>query len=575
MDIDSAHFRQQLLPILKAISGASIITFDLEMSGIATRPKFSAGDRSHNVGKITLQQQYAEMKSAAEKYQVLQIGITCISEDHERDYYLARPYNFTLSPLEADGVDLRLNRDFTFSSSASGFLAKNGFDFGKVFKEGVPYLSRNEEIGRVKEYKQRADWTNQIPDIIVTAEDHNTMDFLQSARLTVTAWLTDPKPKSNFVNVASTAGPLNGFQRRLVHQFIRNEFPTLRTFPRMDGSFMQVEKFDEAKELAIQNSRQASFNAKIAKQTGMRWIFEALSGGDLSGIDPEWFCRGLELKEAIAVKEEFKNIVKALEGKKQIIVGHNLFTDLGFLYKTFIGTLPTSVKRFQEAINELFPFIIDTKYLATHGTDNMNPRSNLKELLAPFREVHVPLIVLHEDHTSYGTKYGKDHEAGYDSWMTAELFVKLAAKLYAQRKDTLDEVSGSDSEEFLSAPEEHLAEHDESDGGAELAAVSSDEDLIGFSGDGSFGDSHPPEWHAKQMNPGAVAASSSGSEGEVDVGDEKEPEAGQWLPRMKHSFWDIYVNKLRVTACEGGVCDLAEHGGEEDVGDVGHKLTNL
>ncbi len=84
MDIDSAHFRQQLLPILKAISGASIITFDLEMSCIATRPKFSAGDRSHNVGKITLQQQYAEMKSAAEKYQVLQIGITCISEDHER-----------------------------------------------------------------------------------------------------------------------------------------------------------------------------------------------------------------------------------------------------------------------------------------------------------------------------------------------------------------------------------------------------------------------------------------------------------------------------------------------------------
>ncbi len=147
----------------------------------------------------------------------------------------------------------------------------------------------------------------------------------------------------------------------------------------------------------------------------MRWIFEALSGGDLSGIDPEWFCRGLELKEAIAVKEEFKNIVKALEGKKQIIVGHNLFTDLGFLYKTFIGTLPISVKRFQEAINKLFPFIIDTKYLATHGTDNMNPRSNLKELLAPFREVHVPLIVLHEDHTSYGTKYGKDHEAGYDS----------------------------------------------------------------------------------------------------------------------------------------------------------------
>lgn len=84
MDVESMYFRSSLLRILKDISEAAIVTFDLEMSGITTKPKFSAGDRSHNVGKPTLQQQYDEMKSAAETYQVLQLGITCVSEDLDK-----------------------------------------------------------------------------------------------------------------------------------------------------------------------------------------------------------------------------------------------------------------------------------------------------------------------------------------------------------------------------------------------------------------------------------------------------------------------------------------------------------
>lgn len=52
----------------------------------------------------------------------------------------------------------------------------------------------------------------------------------------------------SFVNIGSVEGPLNGLSRRLVHQMVRNEFPTLRTFPRNDGYFMQVEHLDVNKE---------------------------------------------------------------------------------------------------------------------------------------------------------------------------------------------------------------------------------------------------------------------------------------------------------------------------------------
>ncbi len=78
------RFRKELLSILKHISEAAFISFDLEMSGITTRPKYSSGDRSHDVGRPTLQQQYEEMKSAAETFQILQVGITCVEEDRDR-----------------------------------------------------------------------------------------------------------------------------------------------------------------------------------------------------------------------------------------------------------------------------------------------------------------------------------------------------------------------------------------------------------------------------------------------------------------------------------------------------------
>lgn len=84
MEVDHKGFRKELFPILRNIANAAFVTLDLEMSGISTRPKFSSGDRSHDVGKPTLEQQYQEMRNAAETFQVLQIGITCVEVDREK-----------------------------------------------------------------------------------------------------------------------------------------------------------------------------------------------------------------------------------------------------------------------------------------------------------------------------------------------------------------------------------------------------------------------------------------------------------------------------------------------------------
>lgn len=152
--------------------------------------------------------------------------------------------------------------------------------------------------------------------------------------------------------------------------------------------------------------------------SGLRWVYEALTNGDLEGINPRWFCdpnsEDAET-ELVHKTREFEEVKEALRTKAHIIVGHNLFTDLIFLYRTFVGILPRNIKSFQDDIHEAFPVIFDTKYLASHGDDKMQLRANLKELLTPFKKIHTPLILLDENHTTYGSVHGKEHEAGFDS----------------------------------------------------------------------------------------------------------------------------------------------------------------
>ncbi|KAH6664872.1 ribonuclease H-like domain-containing protein [Halenospora varia] len=547
MDIDQAHFPRQLLSILKHISTATFVTFDLEMSGINTRQRYGNSDRSLDAGKPTLQQQYSDMKSAAETFQVVQFGLTCVQEDQ---YYLARPYNFNLSPLSIDR-DVKLERTFSFSSSACDFLQKNHFDFGKMFKHGVPYLSRKEEDELREEYMGRASRNSKIPDVVVSMSDPNALAFQRSSRDTIKAWIEDDsKTKDPFVNITQPTGPLNAYQRRLIYQLVRSEFPELRAIAKNDGHFMQVEKLNIENEERFQKRKLDGFNKSIAKQVGLRWIFEALSGGDLSAIDPKWLCSENSEKseqQLEAVTKELNQVRAALRNKSHVIVGHNLFTDLGFLYSTFIGFLPNNVKHFQQHIHELFSHVIDTKYLATHGHSSMGSRAGLKDLLEPFKKVHTPLIVLHEKHTAYGSTFGKEHEAGFDSWMTAELFTKLSAKLYSER-DTSDNDSTTSSNLIDASSSDN-----EDPGGALLHSPDTS------SGDGNL----PGEWHAREMNrsnPFSLLDSlveDNGSSSE-DEGEAKGKKTGLFVPRFGGRFWDVYMNKLRVNAAEVGVCDLSE-----------------
>ncbi len=245
---------------------------------------------------------------------------------------------------------------------------------------------------------------------------------------------------------------LNNYQKRLVHQLVRAEHPDLVTVSR--PGFIQIVPFNKEREHLVQKDRTRYFEEKLAKQVGLRWIVEAMVGGDLSGIDPKSLEQIVEGRSETLARE-IDEVRDRLKAKRTILVGHNVFLDLINFYNCFFGKLPDRVEDFQDVMHKLFPVIVDTKYLATH--DVVNPawsRSALEDLDNELSKLPVPVIETHPDHGKY-TNNTPAHEAGFDSFLTAKVLIRLSAKLEAAGQ-YVDEngTTKSDDEAYWTAPEE-------------------------------------------------------------------------------------------------------------------------
>ena len=85
MDVGRHAFQGQLPSILRAISRSHFVSFDAEFSGIPGKFVAKGNNPGRNEGgKQTLQQRYEDTKRAAERYSILQLGLTCVEEDKDR-----------------------------------------------------------------------------------------------------------------------------------------------------------------------------------------------------------------------------------------------------------------------------------------------------------------------------------------------------------------------------------------------------------------------------------------------------------------------------------------------------------
>ena len=194
-----------------------------------------------------------------------------------------------------------------------------------------------------------------------------------------------------------TGRGLNNFQKRLVHQIVRAEYPDLVTVSRAE--FIRIVAYNKKREDALQDAKLKGFEERLTKEVGLRWLVEAMVGGDLNALDPAVSRRNnggrsdeTHYRIPWRSDQQFLQAQASLKEKKTILVGHNVFMDLINLYACFFGNLPDRVEDFQRTIHQLFPMIIDTKFLATYENGARNVKSSLEELDEELQHVQVPVI---------------------------------------------------------------------------------------------------------------------------------------------------------------------------------------
>ncbi|EAU29549.1 conserved hypothetical protein [Aspergillus terreus NIH2624] len=428
MDITTKTFASYLPHILRDLSTCAFVSLDFEFSGIAIAPPGRSG------GSTTLQERYLETKAAAEKYNIVQVGLTIAQEDPHTATYTLRAYNFYLSPAIDRRLDL--SRDLCFQTGAVEFLLDCSFSLDSLYKNGVPYLSREEEA-QVWTISQARENRPVRTELDVKDTDYESIAFLDAVRQLIDEWLASgdsKRPRASYLNIPPPSNPatasrfskampltLNKFHKSLVHRLI------------------EIIEYDEEREKAVIEQRLKRTKERILAQRGFRWIVEALVGGDLSDLHARLFTDRLESLSAQyggrmpgqTVDEFSAHLLQRLKDSRPVLVGHNLFTDLIYLYRNFLGPLPETVAEFQRKVHELFPTVVDTKYMATHNCGSINPKSSLAEINESMMKLPTPAIKIHPQHFKYSaTKV--DHEAGYDSMLTAQVFIKLSAQLHRE-----------------------------------------------------------------------------------------------------------------------------------------------
>ena len=323
--------------------------------------------------------------------------------------------------------------------------------------------------------------------------------------------------------------------------------------------------------------------------------------GDLTGLDPSIFLPFMEGQQEDVIQWVI-NLKASLKEKSTFLIWHNIFTDLMYFHKCFFGNLPDKVEDFQRVIHELFPLVIDTKYLATHNRNNPSmANSSLEQLKADLdvlRFEKTPIVRVHEDHNNYLSKAAA-HEAGFDSYLTAEVLIRLSTKLEAAGMyvdgplsppdpvvrsvppldATLDSTLAIASDEDYFTPEQGVLidrshdiskrASDSSSGGVPLVKnltlyentpplmtprtqkKATNRVRLSKSEQKTDGFAHVGMYEALRDLPSNMDGSAESLEGEVGP-----PHV--MMPPFESHFWEVYGNKLRVNGTVEGVCHLAE-----------------
>ncbi|XP_046462302.1 poly(A)-specific ribonuclease PARN-like isoform X2 [Daphnia pulex] len=295
------------------------------------------------------------------------------------------------------------DKKFMSQASSLSFLANQGFDFNKLIKEGIPYLNLLEE----EKVKFKLEKRNKFSNVDSKVHCHNDeiseippdqkgyVDHIVSKVTTFFESNGNDEEKSP----AILEFQCSSLQSELIFSHVRTRYPNLL--------FVSAKKTCGGCTVTV---KKAASSCNLEKESFDKKSLPAAE------------------KPRIEDYVGFSEVVRKITNSGKLVVGHNMLLDLCHILGQFCEPLPEDYEEFKAMTNTFFPRVIDTKVMATTKPfRDLLPNSALGPLLkallkAPFRNTE---IVTAKDFPSYKDDSLKEHEAGYDAFVTGRCLIAL------------------------------------------------------------------------------------------------------------------------------------------------------
>ncbi|XP_037845761.1 poly(A)-specific ribonuclease PARN isoform X1 [Chlorocebus sabaeus] len=368
MEIIRSNFKSNLHKVYQAIEEADFFAIDGEFSGISDGPSVSALTN----GFDTPEERYQKLKKHSMDFLLFQFGLCTFKYDYTDSKYITKSFNFYVfpKPFNRSSPDVK----FVCQSSSIDFLASQGFDFNKVFRNGIPYLNQEEERQLREQYDEKRSQANGAGALSYVSPNTSKCP------------VTIPEDQKKFIdqvvekiedllqseeNKNLDLEPCTGFQRKLIYQTLSWKYPkgihveTLETEKK--ERYIVISKVDEEERKRREQQKHAKEQEELNDAVGFSRVIHAIANSDLS---------------------EFKEMTTCV-----------------------------------------FPRLLDTKLMAsTQPFKDIINNTSLAELEKRLKETPFspPKVESAEGFPSYDTASEQLHEAGYDAYITGLCFISMA-----------------------------------------------------------------------------------------------------------------------------------------------------
>lgn len=389
---------------MKDIEESAFISFDGEFTGLASERNIMPFDTSEEF--------YLKQLRTSAGFILIQFGVTFfkvkIDPKTGSEKVTCKSFNVYIYPQSKNAV-------FSCQGQSLSFLASNGFDFNKLFTKGISFCNSTEEEKLRKEIKEKQALRSEQLKVRANNEepDITNRNFIPVPETEIELLNTVREKIKSIVDgklVETSFDSLNPFQRKLIYELIEREFgnkvsTSVKTIENNRKALFVESKRSEEEELKIEQNRQKDEEVYITDVVGLRLL------------------------------------LKEISSSKKLIVGHNCLLDLMYLITQCFEDLPSDYNEFKNLTHRIFPNVIDTKFIgSSEKFKEMFPSTVLNQLHqrlteAPFEKIDVEFE--NPFHT-YSFEFPKEHEAGYDSYLTGYCLLVIMKYLKIQLSDTFE-----------------------------------------------------------------------------------------------------------------------------------------